>query len=178
MESKQNKTSDGSQPASPMQSSVTEVVEELVVVVTEEELRQLDPEVQGSPGASVETTSPQRVQGMAQGQEVCRDQSGSQAHSEVATSHYRGQGGSVGTGMSCPVSGYEARGPGLEGHILAVHVAEVFQDLVVSDQGLARVRLTSMSTLQGPKECCYGEPHPLGNKPTGDWGADSRGPER
>ncbi|VDI56479.1 Hypothetical predicted protein [Mytilus galloprovincialis] len=93
---------------------------------------------------------------MAQGQEVCRDQSGSQAQSEVATSHYRGQGGSVGTGMSCPVSGYEARGPGLEGHILAVHVAEVFQDLVVSDQGAQRS--AAMGT------------HPLGNKPTGDWG--------
>ncbi|VDI69859.1 Hypothetical predicted protein [Mytilus galloprovincialis] len=41
----------------------------------------------------------------------------------------------------------EARGPGLERHILAEHVAEVFRDLGVSDPGLARVRLASLSTL-------------------------------
>ncbi|VDI00653.1 Hypothetical predicted protein [Mytilus galloprovincialis] len=187
-----DKTGDGSQPPSPEQASVTEVTEELVVCVSEEELRQLDPEVQGSPGAALEvcggseggsegvegkgevkktkkkrksrsnkksraakkkataatspllTTSPQ---GVAQGQEVCRGQSGSPASGEVATPHYGVQGEAVGTGLSCPVSGCETRGPGLEGHILAEHVAEVFRDLVVSDPGLARVRLTSLSTL-------------------------------
>ncbi|VDI79723.1 nucleosome-remodeling factor subunit BPTF [Mytilus galloprovincialis] len=160
-QNKPDKSGDEAQPSSP------------------EELRQLDPEVQGSPGAAVEvgggpnggsegvegkgevktkkkrksrpnkksraakkkamaatspllTTSPQ---GMAQGQEVCRGQSGSPASCEVATPHYGVQGESVGTGLSCPVSGCEARGPGLEGHILAEHVAEVFRDLVVSDQG-------------------------------------------
>ncbi|VDI11538.1 Hypothetical predicted protein [Mytilus galloprovincialis] len=198
-QNKQDKTpGDENQPSSPMQSSVTEMVEELVVCVPEEELRKLDPEVQGNPGASLEvggcqkggfegatedeakgevkskkkrkkskpnkrsraakkkamaaasplqTTSPQGVQGMAQGQERCRDQSGSPAPCEVARPHYGVQGGSVGTGLSCPVSGCEARGPGLEGHILAEHVAEVFRDLGVSDPGLARVRLTSLSTL-------------------------------
>ncbi|VDI49249.1 Hypothetical predicted protein [Mytilus galloprovincialis] len=102
----------------------------------------------GSSSPQLQTASPQGVRKEAQGQDrMCRDQSGFQTLIEVATPHFEGQGGSVGTELSCPVSGSEVRGPDLEGHILAEHVAVVFRDLSVSDPGLTRVRLNSLSTL-------------------------------
>lgn len=85
-----------------------------------------------------EGSSFQKVRVEAQGQDgMCRDQSGFPAHSEVATL-FEGQNGSVGTGLSCPVSDCKAQGP---------HVAEVFRDLGVSDPGLVQVRLPSLSLL-------------------------------
>ncbi|CAC5397327.1 PHF2 [Mytilus coruscus] len=172
---------DGSPPSSPLQPAITEEV--LIVTVPEEELRGLDPEVQGNSGPtvkvggeggilgeggeseggsedatggevemevrgkkkkkrnqkrkdrdrrrraakrrnkaeegfspSIQAASPQGDRVEAQGQSgVCRGQPGFPALSEVETPRFVGQGGAVGVGLSCPVSGCEALGPGLKG---------------------------------------------------------------
>ncbi|VDH92532.1 Hypothetical predicted protein [Mytilus galloprovincialis] len=135
-----------------------------VVCVSEEELRQLDPEVQGSPGAAVE--------GMLRVRR-CVGAVWLPAFLWVATPHYGVQVNQLVLDCLVQCLAVKPWDQAWKGHILAEHVAEVFRDLGVSTR-VSPVRATSEHTLQGPRgEGLLLGDHPLGDQPTGDCGLTS-----